>query len=81
MNDIDNEDDSSEEYSVDESESEYSDEDSQERWDRLCDEIGRDALIEMNDPYDPNPSLSRYLGSTSSELDSEEYGFDSEEKY
>ncbi len=40
--------------------------DPSEYWSQMEAHYGRDVLVDMNDPYNPNPSLSAYLGETDS---------------
>jgi len=70
---------SDEEFSSEDSDERQSDESSSEYYSRMDEKYGRDELISRNDPYDPDPSLSDYLGSTSSALSRDELGLDSED--
>lgn len=44
-------------------------EDPSEYWSKMEAHYGRDALLDMNDPYNPIPSRSEYLGETDSSWD------------
>ena len=70
---------SDEEFSSEDSDEQQSDESSTEHLSRLEEKYGRDELMNRNDPYAPDESLSRYLASTSSSLSREELGLDSED--
>ena len=45
-----------------------------EYWSKQEEIHGRDHLIAMNDPYNPDPTLMRYLGMTDSSCTNEELG-------
>ena len=51
-------------------------EDPDEYFSQMHDEFGRDHLVAMNDPYNPEPGLSEYLASTDSSCTNEELGLD-----
>ncbi len=48
-----------------------------EQWCRVVDEqYGRDALIDLNDPYNPDPDIEAYLKSTDVSCTNDELGLD-----